>query len=270
MIDRATLAAADGADKTQHLMKVLEEYAIECSIGKVYGSEALDDVLDQAVQIFGGYGFHEEYPVARPYRDSRVNRIFEGTNEINRMLIIQMLMKRALSGTLPLLAAGAKLQEEILGGPSFAEAAEGPWAEQERIRAGAKKAFLLAAGAPMQKYREKLADQQEIVAALADIVIEIYAMESALLRAQKTESARGAAAAAAMRAAASVLLEDGAARIETLARTALAASVEGDMLRTQLAVLRRFLKREPVDTIALRRTVADAVETTGRYPFDRR
>jgi len=270
MIDRATLAAADGADKTQHLMKVLEEYAIECSIGKVYGSEALDDVLDQAVQIFGGYGFHEEYPVARPYRDSRVNRIFEGTNEINRMLIIQMLMKRALSGTLPLLAAGAKLQEEILGGPSFAEAAEGPWAEQERIRAGAKKAFLLAAGAPMQKYREKLADQQEIVAALADIVIEIYAMESALLRAQKTESARGAAAAAAMRAAASVLLEDGAARIETLARTALAASVEGDMLRTQLAVLRRFLKREPVDTIALRRAVADAVETTGRYPFDRR
>jgi alkylation response protein AidB-like acyl-CoA dehydrogenase len=268
MIDRATNAAADGADKTQHLMKVLEEYAIECSIGKVYGSEALDEVLDQAVQIFGGYGFHEEYPVARPYRDSRVNRIFEGTNEINRMLIIQMLMKRALSGTLPLLAAGAKLQEEILSGPSFGEAAEGPWAEQERILAGAKKAFLLAAGAPMQKFREKLADQQEIVAALADIVIEIYAMESALLRAQKVESARGAGPAAAMRSAASVLLEEGATRIETLAREALAASVEGDMLRTQLAVLRRFLKREPVDAIALRRNVAEAVENAGRYPFD--
>jgi alkylation response protein AidB-like acyl-CoA dehydrogenase len=270
LIDRATQSAAGGADKTQHLMKVLEEYAIECSIGKVYGSEALDDVLDQAVQLFGGYGFHEEYPVARPYRDSRVNRIFEGTNEINRMLIIQMLMKRALSGTLPLMAAGAKLQEEILSGPSFAEAAEGPWSEQERILAGAKKAFLLAAGAPMQKYREKLADQQEIVAELADIVIEIYAMESALLRAQKTESARGPAAAAPMRAAACVLLEDGAARIETHARAALAASLEGDMLRTQLAVLRRFLKREPVDVIALRRAVADAVETAGRYPFDRR
>ena len=267
MIDRATQAAA-GADKTQHLMKVLEEYAIECSIGKVYGSEALDDVLDQAVQIFGGYGFHEEYPVARPYRDSRVNRIFEGTNEINRMLIIQMLMKRALSGALPLLAAGAKLQEEILSGPSFSEAAEGPWAEQDRILAGAKKTFLLAAGASMQKYREKLADQQEIVAALADIVIEIYAMESALLRAQKTEAARGAAAAAPMRAAACALLEDGASRIETHARAALAASAEGDMLRTQLAVLRRFLKREPVDSIALRRAVAEAVDTTGRYPFD--
>ena len=179
-----------------------------------------------------------------------------------------MLMKRALSGTLPLMAAGAKLQEEILGGPSFAEAAEGPWTEQERILAGAKKAFLLAAGAAMQKYREQLADQQEIVAALADIVIEIYAMESALLRAQKAESARGAAAAAPMRAAASVLLEDGVASIETGARTALAASVEGDMLRTQIAVLRRFLKREPLDTIALRRVVASAVEAAGRYPFD--
>ena len=267
LIDRATQAGA-GVDKTQHLMKVLEEYAIECSIGKVYGSEALDDVLDQAVQIFGGYGFHEEYPVARPYRDSRVNRIFEGTNEINRMLIIQMLMKRALSGSLPLMAAGAKLQEEILGGPSFSEAAEGPWAEQERILAGAKKAFLMSAGAAMQRYREQLADQQEIVGALADIVIEIYAMESALLRAQKAESARGAAAAAPMRAAAAVLLEDGVGRIETGARTALAASVEGDMLRTQLAVLRRFLKREPVDTIALRRVVASAVESAGRYPFD--
>jgi butyryl-CoA dehydrogenase len=268
MIDRATKAADAGADKTQHLMKVLEEYAIECSIGKVYGSEALDDVLDQAVQIFGGYGFHEEYPVARAYRDSRVNRIFEGTNEINRLLIIQMLMKRALSGALPLMAAGAKLQEEVLGGPSFTEATDGPWAEQERILAGAKKAFLLAAGAAMQKYREQLADQQEIVGTLADIVIEIYAVESALVRAQKAEAARGADASAVMRAAACVLLDDGAGRIETHARTALAACVEGDMLRTQLAVLRRFLKREPVNTIALCQAVAAAVEAAGRYPFE--
>jgi alkylation response protein AidB-like acyl-CoA dehydrogenase len=267
MIDRAAHASTD-ADKTQHLMKVLEEYAIECSIGKVYGSEAFDDVLDQAVQIFGGYGFHEEYPVARPYRDSRVNRIFEGTNEINRMLIIQMLMKRALSGTLPLLAAGAKLQEEILSGPSFSEAAEGPWAAEEGLLAGAKKAFLLAAGAPMQKFREKLGDQQEIVGSLADIVIEIYAMESALLRAQKAESARGAAGIGAMRAAAGVLLEEGVGRIETHAKAALAASVEGEMLRTQLAVLRRFLKREPVDVIGLKRVVADAVAAANRYPFD--
>ncbi len=148
-------------------------------------------MVDEAVQIYGGYGFHEDYPVARGYRDSRVNRIFEGTNEINRMLIIQMLMKRALSGTLPLLAAGAKLQEEILSGPSGEDSADGQWAEESRIVAGAKKAFLLAAGAAMQKYRERLADQQEIVGALADIVIEIYAMESALLRAEKAIASRG-------------------------------------------------------------------------------
>src|SRR5262249_22332354 len=143
------------------------------------------------VQIFGGYGFHEDYPVARGYRDSRVNRIFEGTNEINRLLIVQMLMKRALSGALPLLAAGAKLQEEILSAPSLEESSGGAWAAEDTMLSGAKKALLLAAGAPMQKYRERLADEEEIVAALADIVIEIYAAESALLRTQKAFSARG-------------------------------------------------------------------------------
>src|SRR6202049_3504277 len=148
-MDLAIAAAGDGADKSQQSMKVFEEYAIESSIAKVYGSEAMDFVVDEAVQIYGGYGFHEDYPVARAYRDSRVNRIFEGTNEINRLLIIQMLMKRALSGALPLLAAGAKLQEEILSGPSLEEAAEGPWAAEERIVAAAKKTFLLAAGAAM-------------------------------------------------------------------------------------------------------------------------
>jgi hypothetical protein len=268
----------DKADKTHQAMKLLEEFAIECSISKVYGSEVLDYVVDEAVQIYGGYGFHEDYPVARGYRDSRVNRIFEGTNEINRMLIVQMLMKRALAGTLPLLAAGAKLQEEILGGPSFDESPEGPWTDEERTIAGAKKVFLLAAGAAMQKHRERLVDQQEIVAALADIVIEIFVMESALLRAQKAAAPPAAArasnapgasttAGATMTAAARVLLHDGIARVETCARTVLAATAEGDMLRTQLAVLRRFARHEPADTIALRRVVADAVESANRYPF---
>ena len=185
LIDQAMKSVGADAGKAAHTMKVLEEYAIECSIAKVFGSEVLDYVVDEAVQIYGGYGFHEDYPVARGYRDSRVNRIFEGTNEINRMLIIQMLMKRALAGSLPLMAAGAKLQEEILSGSSADDSSDGQWAEESRIVAGAKKVFLLAAGGAMQKYRERLADQQEIIGALADIVLEIYAMESALLRAEK-------------------------------------------------------------------------------------
>ena len=270
MIDAAMSAASSAADRTQQLMKVLEEYAIESSISKIYGSEVLDFVVDEAVQIYGGYGYHEDYPVSRAYRDSRVNRIFEGTNEINRMLIIQMLMKRALSGALPLLAAGAKLQEEILAGPQFEEGPTGAWAEEERTVAGAKKTFLLAAGAAVQKYREQLAEQQEIVGALANIVMEVYAMESSLRHAQKAVAVRGEAAAAAMADAARVFLYDAGDHVEKNARTALAAVAEGDMLRTQLAVLKRFTKREPVDTVGLRRRVAAAVQAGDRYPFEGR
>jgi hypothetical protein len=269
IIDQAIRASASGGDQAKAMMKVLEEYAIECSIAKVFGSEVLDYAVDEAVQIYGGYGFHEDYPVARGYRDSRVNRIFEGTNEINRMLIVQMLMKRAVTGTLPLMAAGAKLQEEILSGASTEEPSDGQWAEETRIVAGAKKLFLLAAGAAFERYRDRLADQQEIIGALADIVLEIYPMESALIRVEKAAE-RGQDSSGALAAAARVLLHDGASRIEASARTALAASVEGDMLRTQLAVLRRMTKREPADTIALRRTVAGAVLEANGYPFEGR
>jgi alkylation response protein AidB-like acyl-CoA dehydrogenase len=269
-IDQAVRAGAAGGNKPTNSMKVLEEYAIECSIAKVFGSEVLDYTVDEAVQVYGGYGFHEDYPVARGYRDSRVNRIFEGTNEINRMLIIQMLMKRAVAGTLPLMAAGAKLQEEILSGTPMEDSSDGQWTEENRIIQGAKKVFLMAAGAALQKYRDRLADQQEVIGALADIVLEIYPMESALLRAQKSFAARGKDSSGAIVAAAQVLLQDGAARVEANARTALAASVEGDMLRTQLAVLRRMIKREPADTIGLRRIVADAVLNANGYPFEGR
>ena len=269
-IDQAVKAGAAGGNKPTNSMKVLEEYAIECSIAKVFGSEVLDYTVDEAVQVYGGYGFHEDYPVARGYRDSRVNRIFEGTNEINRMLIIQMLMKRAVAGTLPLMAAGAKLQEEILSGAPMEDSSDGQWTEENRIIQGAKKVFLMAAGAALQKYRDRLADQQEVIGALADIVLDIYPMESALLRAQKSVAARGKDSSGAIVAAAQVLLQDGAARVEANARTALAASVEGDMLRTQLAVLRRMIKREPADTIGLRRTVADAVLNANGYPFEGR
>jgi alkylation response protein AidB-like acyl-CoA dehydrogenase len=261
--------AGPATDKTLQAMKVLEEYAIESSISKVAGSETLDFCVDEAVQIFGGYGFHEDYPVARAYRDSRINRIFEGTNEINRMLIVQMLMKRAMTGVVPLIPAAMKLSEEVLAGPSFEEPASGPLVEEERMLAQAKKIFLLAAGTAVQKFRDQLAEQQEIVAALANIVMDVYAMESSLRRAQKSP-AGSAQAPGGVVDAARAFLSDAMDRIEKEARTALAAVAEGDALTTQLAVLRRFAKHAPVDTIALRRRVADSVLAQDRYPFEGR
>ncbi len=269
MIEVATESAERSGDRTARIMKVLEEYAIECSISKVYASEMADFVVDEAVQIFGGYGFHEDYPVARSYRDSRVNRIFEGTNEINRMLIIQMLMKRAMGGALPLVPAALHLADEVLSAPALEEPPEGPLGEELRAVEKAKKAFLLAAGTAVQKYRDKLAEEQETVAALADVVMEIYAMESATLRAAQA-LARQDSAAAAMADAARLIVYDGMDRVEKQARTALAASAEGDALRTQLAVLKRFSRRQAVDTISLRRNVAAAVLAANRYPFENR
>jgi alkylation response protein AidB-like acyl-CoA dehydrogenase len=269
-IEAAMTAASGSGDKVQNSMKVLEEYAIESSIAKVYGSEMLDYVVDEAVQIFGGYGFHEDYPVCRAYRDSRINRIFEGTNEINRMLIIQMLMKRAMGGQLALIPAAMKLADEILAGPSYEEAPEGILAEETRVVGNAKKMFLQAAGGAVQKFREKLAEEQELVAALANIVMEIYAMESCLLRTQKAAASRGESASQVMLDATRVFVADAAERVDHEAKRALAAVHEGDMLTTQMAVLKRFGKRAPVDSIALRRRVAAALQSQDRYPFEGR
>jgi len=265
----AMMSEATG-DKVAHSMKVLEEYAIESSIAKVYGSEMLDFVVDEGVQIFGGYGFHEEYPVCRAYRDSRINRIFEGTNEINRMLIVQMLMKRAMGGQLPLIPAAMKLADEILAGPSFEESPEGVLAEETRVVASAKKMFLQAAGGAVQKFREKLADEQELVAALANIVMEVYAVESCLLRAQKAASCKGEATSKTMIDAVRVFISDAMERVEHEAKRAIAAVHDGDMLTTQMAVLKRFGKRPALDTIGLRRGIAAAVQAQDRYPFEGR
>ena len=269
-IETAMAAASGSGDKIQNTMKVLEEYAIESSIAKVYGSEMLDFVVDEAVQIFGGYGFHEDYPVCRAYRDSRINRIFEGTNEINRMLIIQMLMKRAMGGQLPLIPAAMKLADEILAGPSFEEAPEGVLAGEARVVANSKKMFLQAAGGAVQKFREKLADEQELIGALSNVVMEIYAMESCMLRAQKAAATKGEPASQNMIDSARVFINDAAERVEHEAKRAIAAIHEGDMLTTQMAVLKRFAKRAPVDTIALRRRVAAAIQSQDRYPLEGR
>ncbi len=247
------------------IRKAIEEYAVECSIIKIWCSEMLDRAVDENVQIFGGYGFVEEYPAERAYRDSRVNRIFEGTNEINRLIITGFLMKRAMSGQLPLLPAIKKLMDEILSGPSAGDGLEGPLASERSLVSGARKVALLVAGAASQKYMQALVDQQEIMGAIADIVIETYAAESAVLRAQKRIVSRGEQQADLAVAMTQIYLSNAVARIELSARKALAAVAEGDILRTQMMILRRLLKHDPFNVIALQQQVAGRVLESGRY-----
>jgi alkylation response protein AidB-like acyl-CoA dehydrogenase len=222
-------------------------------------------VVDETVQIFGGYGFVEEYPAERAYRDARVNRIFEGTNEINRLIITGWLLKRAMSGQIPLLPAIKKLMDEVLSGPSMSEAPEGALAGERALVANAKKIALFASGAASQKYMQQLVDQQEIMGALADIVIETYAAESAVLRVQKLIEANGESAAGLALAMARVYLQHAMEKIESSARKVMAAIADGDMLRTQLAILKRLSKYEPFNTIALRQQIAQRVIEAGKY-----
>ncbi len=245
----------EDADASARVLKAAEEFAVECSLIKIFGSEMLDYVVDEAVQIHGGYGYHQDYLVERAYRDSRINRIFEGTNEINRLLATGMLLKRAQRGTLPLVDAVKKLQAEILGGSRPGESSGA--GEIDPI-ANSKKVGLFLLGAAYQRFGDKLEAQQEVVAGITDVLMNSYALESALLRARKCgrESALDMAA---------VSSADAMDTIETSARTVLAACSEGDELRTSLAVLRRFTKRDAVDTIALRRRIAARLLEAGRY-----
>lgn len=268
MIDTA-LAAIDAAQahNSREIQKRIEEYAIECSILKVWGSEMLDTIVDHIVQIYAGYGYVEEYPAERAYRDSRINRIFEGTNEINRLIVTGFLMRRAMSGQLPLLPAIKALMDEVMAPPSFndlSSAADDALAREAAMLAAGRKIALFTAGAASQKYMAALADQQEIMADIANIVAEVYALESALLRARKLAAGKTNSAAI-PQAMTQIYAEHAFDVIESAARRVLAAVAEGDMLRTQLAILRRLVKREPADTIALSRTVARHVLKAGRY-----
>lgn len=254
-----------GAEAAKEMRKAIEEYAVECSILKVWGSEMIDYVVDETVQIYGGYGFVEEYPAERAYRDARINRIFEGTNEINRLIITGFLLKRAMSGQLPLMAAIKKLMDEVLSGPSVGEEIEGPLAEERKVVANAKKLGLFVAGSATQKYMMAIQDQQEVMGAIADMTIEIYAMESAVLRAQKIAGQKGEAAAALPIAMTRVYLTQAFDKIEAAARKVIADVAEGDMLRTQLAILRRLAKHEPFNTIPLRRQIAQKTIERGKY-----
>jgi alkylation response protein AidB-like acyl-CoA dehydrogenase len=266
MMDAALSEIDKGsADYSSRVRKAIEEYAVECSILKVAGSEMLDYVVDEMVQIFGGYGFVEEYPAERAYRDSRVNRIFEGTNEINRLIITGWLLKRAMTGQLPLLPAIKKLMDEVMAGPSMGEPLDGPLAAERALLANAKKAGLFCAGVASQKYMQALADQQEIMGALADMMIDVFACESCLLRARKAIERDGENAAALMTAMTRLCLAKALTRLEANARAVLAAVAEGDMLRTQMMILRRLFKYEPFNTIELERQIAARTLDAGRY-----
>ena len=243
--------------------KVIDEYAIECSILKVWGSELIDFVVDEMVQIYGGYGFVEEYPAERAYRDSRVNRIFEGTNEINRLVITGFLLKRAMSGQLPLMPAIKKLMDEVISGTAADDDGNEFFVEERKLVAGAKKLALFAAGSASQKYMQAMPDQQEIMGAIADMVIETYAMESAVLRAQKLAARNGNADLAI--AMARVYLSGAIEKIESSARRIVAAVAEGDMLRSQMAIVRRLAKHDPFNTVALRQQIAQRIIEAGKY-----
>jgi alkylation response protein AidB-like acyl-CoA dehydrogenase len=248
---------------SETMLKAVEEYAAECSIIKVYASEVLDYVVDEGVQIHGGYGYHQDYAVERAYRDSRINRIFEGTNEINRMLATGMLLKRAARGQLGLVKAAQGVLAEVLGGPSLSNGAgDGPFAEETKLVLSAKKIALLLMGVAYQKYLAELEKQQEILAGITDVIMDVFASESALLRTRKLRAQGKGVQAADMTA---VLIRDAMAHIETTARTVLAACSEGDNLRANLAVLRRFAKYEPVNAIELRRKIAGRLLDAERY-----
>jgi alkylation response protein AidB-like acyl-CoA dehydrogenase len=264
LIDAAIDAEGPAAgSKSDGVLAALEEFAIEASILKVAGSEMIDFAVDENVQIHGGNGFVRDYPAERMYRDARVNRIFEGTNEINRLLIPGMLIRRALKGGLPLIPAAKKLQEEILT-PSLSEPpSDEPLDNERRTVAAMKKVALMILGTAMQTYGDKLTDQQEVLTLTADVIIDVFAAESVLLRASQA----GRLQPDLRIAAAEVHITDAAARVEIAARSALAAMAEGDTLRTLLAALRRVLKTTPVNTVARRRQIADAIVERKAYPY---
>ena len=258
-IDKSSPTAASDT------LRALEDYVVECSIVKVANSEILDFVVDEAVQIYGGYGYSQDYPVERAYRDARINRIFEGTNEINRLLITGQLLKRAIKGQLGLVPAAQKLLSELLAFPSLDEDEDGVLAQERRIVANAKKVFLLASGVAVQKYREKMVEQQEVLTLLSDLVIGIYAMESVLLRVLKGLSREGTEEWDLQAKAASVLVHGKLPELEDKAKQILAAVTEGDELRTHLAALRRFTKSTPVNLITLRQDIAKKLNEEGKY-----
>jgi alkylation response protein AidB-like acyl-CoA dehydrogenase len=254
----------DGEDSGQKVAEGIQEYATECSAVKVYGSEALDFIADEALQIHGGYGYSQEYAVEHIYRDSRINRIFEGTNEINRLIIPATLLRKAQKGEIALIEAAVRLQEELLY-PLLPEEGNSPLAWETGAVENLKKVFLLTAGTAVQKYGEKIAEQQEILARLADMVIEILGAESAVLRAGKLCAARGEEAAEPAMLMASCYVRQLIPQFEIWGKEVVAAMEEGDTMRTLVAALRKLSRFELQDIFIMKRRIADAIYEGNKY-----
>jgi alkylation response protein AidB-like acyl-CoA dehydrogenase len=258
----------EGQGKARYLAKLeaAEEYSIECAMLKVLGSEVLDFVVDEAVQIYGGMGFSEESPVARAYRDSRINRIFEGTNEINRLLSVGMLLKKAMKGQLDLMGPAMAVQKELMGMPDMSTP-EGFFGAEKRAVANAKKAVLMVAGAAAQQFMARIEEEQEVMMNVADMLIEVFAAESALLRTEKHVAARGEEACSAEIDLSRIYLEGAMERVHAAGKHAVCGFAEGDTLRLMLLGLKRYTKTEPFNAIAARRRVADRMVAADAYPF---
>jgi alkylation response protein AidB-like acyl-CoA dehydrogenase len=266
--DAYNALVAAGTESAKAKLKSLEDFAIECAIMKVHGSEVLDFVVDEGVQIYGGMGFSAEGPMDRAYRDARINRIFEGTNEINRILTIDMLMKRAMKGQLDLMTPTMAVQKELMAIPDFGASDDsGVFAKEKKALANLKKAGLMVAGAAVQKFMMKLSDEQEVLMNLADMLIEAYVAESTLLRVEKLISLRGEANCKIEKEMAIVYLHEAIEKAASAGKQAIYAFADGDELRLMLLGLKRFTKVEPYNLKEARRKIADRVIEKGEYPF---
>jgi alkylation response protein AidB-like acyl-CoA dehydrogenase len=259
---------ATGMESSKAKLKSLEEFAIECAILKVHGSEVLDFVVDEGVQIYGGMGFSAEGPMDRAYRDARINRIFEGTNEINRMLTIDMLMKRAMKGSIDLMNPIMAVQKELMAIPDFSAVDEGGvFAKEKKTLANLKRAGLIVAGSAVQKFMTKLSEEQEVLMNLADMLIELYVAESTLLRVEKLIGQRGEKSCEVQKEMAINYLHHAVEKAASCGREAIMAFADGDELRLLLMGLKRFTKVDPYNLKEARRKIANYVIEKGEYPF---
>jgi alkylation response protein AidB-like acyl-CoA dehydrogenase len=256
-----------GMPEAEAKLKGVEQFAIECALMKVHGSEVLDYVVDEGVQIYGGMGYSADAPMDRAYRDARINRIFEGTNEINRLLSVDMILKRAMKGELDLMGPAMSVSKEIMSIPEMGEEEEGIFVAEKKALKNAKKAVLMVAGAAVQKFAQKFSHEQEIIMNIADMLIEIYVTESALLRTEKLISQRGEEICSYQIDMTKLYLNDAMERINISGKNAINAFAEGDEQRVMLMGLKRFTKIAPINAKETRRRIADYVIAENRYPF---